>query len=174
MQLPNFRARGATPSDDGWVLLREAQASVAKNVPNVGMAVTLDVGESNDIHPKNKQDVGKRLALIAEATTYGKDVVHSGPTIKSFDIKGSEVHVSFDNIEGGLVLKGEKLEGFGLKGEDGKWVWADARIQGDEVIVSSDTIKTPVGVCYGWTPNPPSTLYNKAGLPAAQFKSDAK
>lgn len=175
VQLPNYRGTAAAPQDDAWTLLRESQARVARTVPNVGLAVTLDVGEPGNIHPTNKQDVGKRLALIAEADTYGmKDVVASGPTLKSFQIKGSEVHVSFDNVAGGLVQKGDKLEGFGLQDKDGKWVWADAKIQGEQVIVSSDKIKTPIGVCYAWTSNPKVTLFNKAGLPAAQFKSDAK
>jgi len=175
VQLPNYRGRATRPQDCHWTLLREAQARVARTLPNVGLAVTLDVGESGDIHPKNKQDVGKRLALIAEADVYGmKDVVSSGPTLNSFQIKGSEVHVSFDHIDGGLVQHGDKLEGFGLQDKDGNWEWADAKIQGDQVIVSSDKIKEPVGVCHAWTSNPKVTLYNKAGLPAAQFKSDAK
>lgn len=174
VQLPNIRAMGSAPDGDAWTLLREAQARVARTLPDVGLAVTLDIGESKNIHPANKQDVGKRLALIAEADVYGMDVIHSGPTLKSFQIKGSEVFISYDNLGGGLVQKGDKLEGFGLQDKDGLWVWADARIQGDQVIVSSDKVKTPIGVSYAWTSNPPSTLYNKAGLPAAQFKSDSK
>lgn len=175
VQLPNFQGSAARPTDDAWTLLREAQAGVAQTVPNVGLAVTFDVGDARNIHPGNKQAVGHRLALIAESEVYGmKDVVSSGPTFKSFQVKGSEVHVSFDNVGNGLVQKGDKLEGFGLQDKNGKWEWADAIIQGDQVIVSSDKIKEPVGVSHAWSSNPKVTLFNKAGLPAAQFKRETK
>lgn len=174
VQLPNFKAVSSRPTGDSWTMLREAQADVARTVPNTGLAVTLDVGEANNIHPRNKQDVGKRLALIALATTYGKDVVYQGPTFKSLQRKGSEVHVSFDHAAGGLVQKGDKLEGFGLAGKDGQWVWADAKIVGDQVVVSSDKVKEPAAVSYDWSSNPPATLFNKAGLPASQFNHEVK
>ena len=142
-------------------------------MPATGQAVIIDIGEARDIHPKNKQDVGKRLALWALAKTYGKDVVYSGPIYKSQEIQGDKVVLSFDSIGGGLVAKGgDRLKGFAIAGSDKKFVWAEARIEGDKVIVSSPKVKSPVAVRYAWADNPECNLYNKADLPASPFRTD--
>ena len=133
----------------------------------------IDIGEAGNIHPKNKQDVGKRLALWALAKTYGKDVVYSGPMYKSHEIQGDKVVLSFDSLGGGLVAKGgDRLKGFAIAGSDKKFVWADARIEGDKVVVSSPEVKSPVAVRYAWADNPECNLYNKADLPASPFRTD--
>lgn len=172
VQLANFMATKPEPSDSAWAELREAQSLTLK-VPATGQAVIIDIGDARDIHPKNKQDVGKRLALWALAKTYGKDVVYSGPTYKSQEIQGDKVELSFDSIGGGLVAKGgDKLKGFAIAGSDKKFVWADARIEGDKVIVSSPKINSPAAVRYAWADNPECNLYNKADLPASPFRTD--
>ena len=142
-------------------------------MPNTGMAVIIDIGDAKDIHPKNKQDVGKRLALWALANTYGKDVVYSGPLYKSMEKKGDKIVLHFDHCGGGLVAQGgEPLKGFAIAGEDHKFVWADAKIDGDTVVVSSEQGRQPVAVRYAWADNPVCNLYNKAGLPASPFRTD--
>jgi sialate O-acetylesterase len=141
-------------------------------VPNTGMAITIDVGEADDIHPKNKQDVGKRLALWALGTTYGKDLVFSGPLCKSMTKQDGAIIVEFDHVGGGLVAKGDTLKGFAIAGEDKKFVFAEAKIVRDKVSVSSPEVKTPVAVRYAWAPNPDVNLYNKDGLPASPFRTD--
>ena len=136
VQLANFMAVKPEPADSAWAELREAQSMTLK-VPATGQAVIIDIGEAANIHPKNKQDVGKRLALWALAKTYGKDLVYSGPIYKSLEIQGDKVVLSFDSIGGGLVAKGgDQLKGFAIAGSDKKFVWADARIEGDKVVVS--------------------------------------
>jgi sialate O-acetylesterase len=172
VQLANYRAAKPEPSDCEWAELREAQSLTLK-VHATGQAVIIDIGDAGNIHPKNKQDVGKRLALWALAKTYGKDVVYSGPIYKSYTIEGDKVVLSFDSIGGGLVAKGkDQLEGFAIAGSDKKFVWADARIEGDQVLVSSPKVKSPVAVRYAWAENPACNLYNKAGLPASPFRTD--
>jgi sialate O-acetylesterase len=143
------------------------------SLKNTGMAVIIDIGEANDIHPKNKQDVGKRLALSAEAKTYGMKCTHSGPVFAGMRVKGGEARLRFKYVEGGLVAQGGELRGFAVAGEDQKFVWADARIEGSKVIVSADSVSSPVSVRYGWADNPECTLYNAAGLPASPFRTDS-
>lgn len=173
VQLANFMAVKPQPSDSAWAELREAQ-SLTLQVPATGQAVIIDIGEAGNIHPKNKQDVGKRLALWALAKTYGKDIVYSGPVCKSQETQGDKVVLSFDCLGGGLAAKGgEQLKGFAIAGSDKKFVWADARIEGDKVIVSSPSVKSPVAVRYAWADNPQCNLYNKADLPASPFRTDA-
>jgi sialate O-acetylesterase len=172
VQLPNFRAPQKEPVEtDGWVIVQEEMLKTLK-VPNTGMAVTIDVGEAKDIHPKNKQDVGKRLALWALAKTYGKDVIACGPLYKSMSKAGGKITVTFDHVGGGLVAKGDKLEGFAVAGADKKFVWADAKIDGDKVVVSSAEVADPAAVRYAWAVNPKCSLANKAGLPASPFRTD--
>ena len=155
-----------------WVLLREAQL-MTMSVPNTGMAVAIDIGDPNDTHAKNKQDVGKRLALWALAETYGKNLVCSGPIYKSMEIKGSRIVLSFDYVGSGLVAGGtEELKGFFISGADCKFVRADAVIEGDTVVVSSQQTTEPVAVRYGWKDYPVCNLYNKEGLPASPFRTD--
>jgi sialate O-acetylesterase len=136
------------------------------------MAITIDVGEADDIHPKNKQDVGKRLALWALGTTYGKGNVCSGPLYKASRRQDGAIVVQFDHVGDGLVAKGGKLKGFAIAGPDRKFVFADARIEGDAVVVSSPEVKEPAAVRYAWASNPDCNLYNKAGLPASPFRTD--
>jgi len=172
VQLANFRQRKTEPSDSAWAELREAQR-LALSEPNTAMAVAIDIGDAGDIHPKNKQDVGKRLALGALKLAYGRDVVYSGPLYKSMTLEDGTVRLRFTHVGGGLVAKGGgPLKGFAVAGEDGKFVWADATIDGDTVVVSSDAVAKPVVVRYGWADNPECTLYNAEGLPASPFRTD--
>ncbi len=176
VQLANFTPAAKQPGPSEWAELREAQ-SMTKSLPKTGEAVIIDIGEAADIHPKNKQDVGKRLALHALAKDYSKnDVVFSGPTYKSIQVDGNKVHVMFENTDGGLVAKGSdngKLTRFEVAGEDKKFVFADAVIEGDKVVVSSADVANPVAVRYAWANNPEGcNLYNGAGLPACPFRTD--
>ena len=172
VSLPAFQHRSATPVDDRWAELRESQALVTKNVPNACLAVTIDTGDPDNIHPKDKLPVGERLALCALAKQYGKNVVYSGPTLASVDRVPGAVRLHFANTEGGLVVKGAKLEEFAIAGEDRKWYWADARIEGDTVVVSASSVANPKEVRYAWQSNPAATLFNGAGLPAVPFRTD--
>ena len=172
VQLANFMKRVNEPVDEPWSHLREAQ-TMALQLPNTGMAVTIDIGDEIDIHPKNKQDVGKRLALNALAKVYGKDIPYSGPLYRSMKVEGNKIVLQFDNTNKGLKIKGnKKLKGFAIAGENKKFVWAKAKIVGDEVVVSNSKIKYPVAVRYGWAPNPDCNLYNGAELPASPFRTD--
>jgi sialate O-acetylesterase len=173
VQLANFTAATPQPVESDWAELREAQFLTTQKLEHVGIATAIDIGEANDIHPRNKQEVGRRLALAAEAMTYGmKDVVPSGPVYDGMTVEGSSIRLKFKHIGGGLVQKGDRLAGFQIAGEDRKWVWADAKIDGESVVVSSPDIARPVAVRYAWANNPPSTLYNQAGLPALPFRTD--
>lgn len=228
------------PGESGWAEVREAQLLTAQHVPKVGIAVTDDIGEAGDIHPKNKQDVGHRLALAAEAIAYDKPVEYGGPLYQSMTVEGDKVRLKFTHVGGGLVAKkldlgaalvksaeaaksapapiqaaktaeavgaakaikaveaasvtvksiakteekpsakaaekapekaAEKLLGFAVAGADGAFVWADARIDGDTVVVSSPTVPQPTDVRYAWADSPVCNLYNKAGLPASPFRT---
>jgi len=172
VQLPNFRTPQQAPVEtSGWVIVQEEMLKTLR-VPNTGMAVTIDIGEAKNIHPKNKQDVGKRLALWALAATYKKDVVRCGPLYRSMRKDGDKVVVTFDHVGGGLLAKDDQLKGFAIAGADKKFVWADAKIQGETVVVSSAEVKAPAAVRYAWAANPVCNLYNKAGLPASPFRTD--
>jgi len=173
VQLPNFMAPQKEPVENGgWPTVREQMLQTLA-VPNTGMAVTIDVGQANDIHPKNKQDVGKRLAQWALAKTYGKDVVACGPLYKSMRKEGDKIVLQFAYVDGGLAVRdGEKLKGFAIASEDKKFVWAEARIEGGTVIVSSPQVGSPVAVRYAWANNPECNLVNKAGLAASPFRTD--
>jgi sialate O-acetylesterase len=172
VQLPNFMEEKPLPADDAWAELREAQAT-ALDLPNTGMAVTIDIGEANDIHPKNKQDVGRRLALNALATVYKKEIPYSGPLYKSMRIERDKVRIQFSHTFGGLKIKeGNSLKGFAIAGEDKKFVWASAKIDGDEVLAWDSKISKPVAVRYAWASNPVSNLTNQTDLPASPFRTD--
>ncbi|MEI6072252.1 MAG: sialate O-acetylesterase [Verrucomicrobiae bacterium] len=193
-QLANCEGKSSQPGEAAWAELREAQAEALK-LPHTGQAVLIDLGES-DIHPRNKKDAGDRLAALALAMDYGKSVAFSGPVYQSLMIEKGKARLSFAHVEGGLVahpvpatyvrssLKNEtaplvrnspqsELEGFAICGEDKKWVWADAKIDGESVRVWSDKVPVPVAVRYGWTANPTCNLYNKAGFPASPFRTDS-
>jgi hypothetical protein len=164
VQLPNYRRPG-----DGWSLVREAMRR-SLGVPNTGMAITIDVGDPADIHPKDKQTVGRRLAQWALGTVYGKKVATSGPLPAGFEVRGSEVVVRFTHTDGGLHPKAGDLRGFEVKGADGQWVKATATVSGATVIASSSAAKQPTAVRYAWADNPDANLYNGAGLPASPFR----
>ncbi len=168
VQLPNLK------NTRFWPALRAAQAQVAKDVPNVGLAVTIDLGDPKDIHPKNKEPVGHRLALVARKIAYNQDVPYSGPTFKSMKIVGSNAVITFDHIYDGLVAKGGDPEGFEIAGANDKFVPAQAKIDGEKVIVSAKDISSPKAVRYAWENDPKCTLYNKADLPATPFEATAK
>jgi sialate O-acetylesterase len=136
------------------------------------MAVIIDIGEEKDIHPKNKEDVGKRLALAALGTHYGKEIEYSGPSFDSMKIEGNKARLNFKHTGTGMIAKGEKLTGFAIAGEDHKFVWAEAQIDGNSIVVSSPEVANPVAVRYGWANNPDCNLYNKEGLPASPFRTD--
>jgi sialate O-acetylesterase len=172
VSLPAFMHRSPTPVDDAWAETRESQALTAASVPNSCLAVTIDTGDPDNIHPKDKLPVGDRLARCALANYYGKHVVYSGPTLASVERLPGEIRLHFTHTDGGLVVKGAKLEEFSIAGEDRKWVWADARIEGDTVVVSSPSVPNPQEVRYAWQSNPAATLFNGAGLPAAPFRTD--
>ena len=172
VQLPNFTDLQTEPVEStGWVMVREGMLKTL-DLSQTGMAITVDIGEAGDIHPKNKQDVGHRLAKWALTEVYGKPGVSSGPLYKSMAKKGGTIVVNFDNVGRSLVAKGDKLIGFAVAGADRKFVWADAKIVGDTVVVSSPKVKSPAAVRYAWAPNPQCNLYNSAGLPASPFRTD--
>ena len=173
VQLANYMAVSEDPEESAWPELREAQLLTALNDPNAGLACIIDIGEADDIHPRNKQDVGKRLALWALAKSYGKDIVYSGPLYKSMRTDGNKVILNFDHVGGGLKIKGsDELKGFAIAGDDYQFVWAKAEIKDDKVIVWADGISTPVAVRYGWANNPVCNLFNSEGLPAVPFRTD--
>ncbi|HEX9511130.1 MAG TPA: sialate O-acetylesterase [Puia sp.] len=180
VQLANYGETKDQPSESNLAELREAQR-LTLSVPATAMAVTTDIGEWNDIHPLDKEDVGRRLALAAEKLVYGdRWVVPSGPLYESMHISGNEIHVHFSNIGEGLVARGGgELRHFAIAGGDKKFVWAKARIAGDKVIVWNEQIQHPVAVRYGWADNPDgANLYNKADnkawLPASPFSAEKK
>jgi sialate O-acetylesterase len=172
VSLPRFTPRRAEPGDDGWAELREAQAFAAANVPNSGLAVTIDTGEADNIHPKEKKVVGDRLALCALAEHYGLPIAYRGPTFASAERVPGALRLHFSNVGGGLAVRGPKLGEFSVAGADRKWSWADARIDGDTVVASSPSVPEPVAARYAWQANPAATLYNDAGLPAVPFRTD--
>ena len=172
-QLPNFKKSTAEPqSVSEWATMRESMSN-SLSIPHTGMAVTIDIGEANDIHPKNKQDVGKRLAAWALAKVYQQSTPASGPIYDSHEIEDSRVVIQFKHLEGGLVARGDgTLKGFAIAGEDKKWHWASAAIAGETVVVSHPSIAKPTAVRYAWGDNPACNLFNAAGLPAAPFRTD--
>jgi sialate O-acetylesterase len=171
VELPNL---GESPplGDSIWAELRDAQLWTLKTVPNTGLAVTIDVGDSKNLHPPRKAEVGDRLALWALGTTYGRQIVYSGPIYESMKIAGNELHIHFRHVGNGLEARGGALEGFSIAGADRRFHGADARIDGDEVVVSSKEVSSPVAVRYAWAGSPESNLYNKNGLPASPFRTD--
>jgi sialate O-acetylesterase len=173
VSLPAFKPRSATPVEgDAWTETRESQAIAAATVRNSCLAVTIDTGDANNIHAAEKQPVGERLALCALANYYQQNVVYAGPKMASVDRLSGAIRVHFTHTDGGLVVKGEKLEEFAIAGTDRKWYWADARLEGNAVLVSSPSVPNPIEVRYAWQSNPAATLYNGAGLPAVPFRSD--
>jgi sialate O-acetylesterase len=186
VQLANFLAPQSKPSEGGWAYLREAQLKTLA-LPNTGMAVIVDIGNAANIHPADKLDVGLRLALAAKHVAYKQDLVYSGPIYDSMKIEGNKIRVNFTDTGSGLQMSTPpwtpagkpapapaptELTGFAIAGADQNWVWAQAKIDGNTVLVSSDQVASPVAVRYGWANNPPCNLYNKEGLPASPFRTD--
>jgi sialate O-acetylesterase len=188
VQLANYQQSNDNPAGgDGWAGLRMAQLKCLQ-IPRTGLAVAIDLADPNDpndIHPKNKCDVGERLALWALKNEYGKDVVVSGPLYKGMKSEGAAIRVSFDHVGGGLMVgrkegrqpavevKDAALQRFAVAGEDRKWVWADAVIDGATVVVSSPQVPHPVALRYAYSMNPAGcNLYNREGLPASPFSTD--
>lgn len=172
VQLANFMPSDAEPSDSNWAELRQQQLLALKNA-DTAMAVAIDVGEWNDLHPLNKKAVGERLALGARAIAYHEDITFSGPVYRSMEIRESKVVLSFDHVDGGLVAVNGPLRHFALAGPDGNFRWAEAVIEGDHVVVWHDEIAEPKAVRYAWAHNPEgANLYNKAGLPASPFSTE--
>lgn len=171
-QLPNFMQPQENPSESNWAMLRESQLKALK-IPNTGVAVNIDLGEWNDIHPLNKKEVGHRLALIAMKIAYNdQGIVSSAPVYKSMTIKGNKIILSFTEIGNGFSPT-ENLKSFAIAGENKQFVWAEAKIEGDKVIVYSDKVKNPVAVRYAWADNPKgANLRNKEGLPVSPFRTD--
>jgi sialate O-acetylesterase len=174
MQLPNFGDPQRNPSEGSWAYMREAQLRMLE-IPNSAMVVTIDVGEWNDIHPLKKQDVGMRTSLAAQKLAYGElDLVASGPIYQSMKIKKNKAIISFSNIGSGLKIKnGKTVSQIAIAGADGVFVWANAKIAGNNIVVWHKDIKQPVAVRYAWSDNPfGCNLYNKEGLPASPFRTD--
>ena len=189
VQLSSFQADNKNPAGgDGWARTREAQLK-SLQIPNTGMAVSIDIGHPTDIHPKNKQDVGSRLAQWALAEEYGQDIVPSGPLYKSMAVEGSAIRITFDHAGTGLMagkkeilkpyelvaeIQSGELKRFAIAGADRVWHWADAKIDGDSVVVSSPKVAAPVAVRYAFSMNPDgANLYNREGLPASPFRTDS-
>jgi len=172
VQLANYTAVLPEPGESRWAELREAQLKTL-SLPKTGMAVTIDIGDAGRIHPKNKKDVGNRLALWAFSGIYEKKLVYSGPIYKSMKIEGNSIILNFNHIGSGLEAKGESsLKGFAIAGADKKFVWAEAKIVGDTIVVFAEDVAKPAAVRYAWAANPVSNLFNKEGLPASPFRTD--
>ena len=176
VQLANFRSPMEFQADSRWAVLREAQAQTAAALPNVDMITAIDIGEPGDVHPKNKQEVGRRLAVNALAEVYGKNVANGrGPIFKAVKLDGGSLRISFDNTEGCLKIAGtDKLKGFVIAGEDGKFYTANARIDGNTVILNSALVPAPCAARYDWADSPVGNLCNKYDLPAEPFRTDYK
>lgn len=174
IQLPNYNpADSVPPTDAGWASIRESMQA-ALSLPNTGQVVTIDLGGATELHPRNKQDVGARLARVVRKVAYGQNVIASGPTYRSLAMRGDTATVTFANAAAGLRVRGDSLGGFAIAGADHRWVWAKAKIDGSRVLVWSAAVKTPVAVRYAWADNPEhANLYNSEGLPAAPFRTDA-
>jgi sialate O-acetylesterase len=173
VQLPGFMEFNYSPSESQWAQFRESQLK-SLSVPNTGMAVAIDLGEWNDIHPDRKKEVGDRLALAAEKIAYGENIVYSGPIYQSQQIEGNKITITFSNVGSGLItIDGEEPGEFAIAGADKKFVWAKAKIEDNKVIVWSDAVSNPMYVRYAWADNPVNpNLFNKEGLPASPFRTD--
>lgn len=173
VQLPNFKRPQREAINQGWSDFREAQCRGVQAVKNAGIVATIDIGEAFNIHPKNKQEVGKRLALWALANVYGKtDVIWSGPQYRSMSLEGEKIRIQFSHVAGGLQAKGGKLKGFAIAGSDRFFHYADAQIDRETVTVWSEKVSGPVAVRYAWAENPVCNLFNDANLPAMPFRTD--
>ena len=172
VSLPAFMPRRDQPGSDGWTELREAQALTVRTVPHTALAVTVDTGDAANIHPPDKQPVGERLALLALRQTYGRAVASQGPTFTRLEKIAGGLRLHFTHTDRGLVVRGERLGEFSLAGPDHVWHGAEARLDGDCVVVASPAVSDPIAAHYAWQANPLATLFNGAGLPAGPFRTD--
>lgn len=175
VQLANYMTDGAEPKDTPWARLRESQTKTLQ-LPNTGMAVTIDIGNPQDIHPRNKQDVAHRLVLAARHIAYGESITHSGPMIESLTARGNELKLEFSHVGSSLQIKDSYgyLKGFSIARADGIFQWAQARIENNSVVIRSDSVLNPVSVRYNWGNSPDGNLYNAEGLPAVPFEAHIK
>jgi sialate O-acetylesterase len=172
VQLANYGEPAQQPEGrPASALMREDQLHNL-SVPSTAMVVTIDIGDAGDIHPKNKQELGRRLGLAARALAYRESIPYSGPVYDSMTVDGGAIRLRFKHAEGGLTARGERPVGFAIAGEDRNFLWGDAKIEGDTVVVSSPQVAKPVAVRYGWAGNPQVNLSNQAGLPASPFRTD--
>jgi sialate O-acetylesterase len=172
VQLPNH---GSSPElgDSAWAELREAQLQTAESLPHVGLVVTIDLGDAGNVHPARKKEVGERSALWALGAVYGEDIAYSSPLFDSATVSGAAMRVRFKPSNSPLEIHdGISLKGFAIAGADRQFHWADARMDGDAVIVSSAEVREPVSVRYDWADDPHGNLFNQAGLPASPFRTD--
>jgi len=170
VQIANYSTRHPDPIDDPWADLRESQALTVQHVRNTGLAVTIDIGEEKDIHPKDKVDVGRRLALAALHVAYGENVVYSGPVYRYVRRDNGQLIVSFSHTDGGLKAT-DLTKNFQIAGDDNKFYWADAKIENDTVVLSSPNVPRPTKARYAWDADPVAGLYNGANLPAVPFRT---
>ena len=169
-QLANHMTPQSDPAEEStWAELRESQSKVAEEVQNTGLATLIDIGEADDIHPKNKQEAGRRLALAALACTYGQNIEYAGPHYSHYQQEGDHIRLYFTHADGLTLRQGQA---FTIAGPDRAFHWAEARVDGQTIVVSSPEVKQPVAVRYCWANNPASLLYNAAGLPATPFRTD--
>lgn len=173
VQLAGYGLNKDEPAEYRWADLREAQA-MALSLPKTGMATAIDLGEERDIHPRNKQDVASRLALVASKVAYGENIASSGPTYASMQIEGNRIRIKYEDIGSGLKIhdKYGYIRGFQIAGADGKFVWANAKLDGSDVLVFSERVPEPRAVRYGWANMPDGNVFNKEGLPALPFRTD--
>ncbi|WEK70344.1 MAG: sialate O-acetylesterase [Candidatus Chryseobacterium colombiense] len=171
VQLANFMESKAQPIESNWAELRDQQRKVSLQVPNAGLAVIIDVGEWNDIHPLDKKTVGDRLALQAMKSAYGKNIVADGPVYQSMKSNGNKIVLTFKPGTDDFAPVAE-LKGFAIKNADGNWSWAKAKIEGKTIVVWNDSVTNPVAVRYDWADNPNGNLKNKTGLPASPFTTE--
>ena len=172
VQLANYMERHDVPTESEWAELREAQAMTTA-MSNTALATAIDIGEGGNIHPANKQEVGRRLALAARALTYGEDIEYSGPQFAAYRIEGNKIRLKFSHAETGLTTKnGEAVKGFAVAGLDHQFHWATAQIEGNDVVVTSEKVDFPIAVRYAWADNPECNVYNGAGLPMYPFRTD--
>jgi sialate O-acetylesterase len=172
VSLANFMGRDAQPAESTWAEIREAQTMTTTKLKKVGQGLAIDIGDEKDIHPKNKQEVGRRLGLAAEAIAYKLKVSFSGPVFDTMKVAGNKAELTFKYTDNGLKVKGDALKGFAICGENKKFVWAQAKIEGDKVIVWAEGVAKPIAVRYAWGNNPECNLYNGADLPTVPFRTD--
>ena len=174
VQLAGFGPDGPEPAESVWAELREAQG-MALSLPGTGMATAIDIGDENDVHPGNKQDVAHRLVLAAARVAYGEDIVHCGPTYRSMQVEAQRIRITYSCLGSGLLVKDKfgYARGFQIAGADGKFHWAQAQREGEDFVVFSDSVKQPMAVRYDWGNTPDGNVFNKEGLPAVPFRTDA-